>query len=68
MTRNQQANQFSNRLFTRFYVVLVLMLMILGSALQYVLNRMDEAQFIHDIRQVHQPLFASVSQVLSDNG
>jgi signal transduction histidine kinase len=65
MTRNQQANQFSNRLFTRFYVVLVSLLMILGSGLQYVLNRMDEAQIINDIKLIHQPLFASISQVLS---
>jgi len=65
MTRNQQANQFSNRLFTRFYVVLVLLLLFLGSGLQYVLNRMDEAQLIRDIKLVHQPLFASISQVLS---
>jgi signal transduction histidine kinase len=65
MTRNQQANQFSNRLFTRFYVVLVGLLMILGSGLQYVLNRMDEAQLIRDIKLIHQPLFASISQVLS---
>ncbi|WP_223789487.1 ATP-binding protein [Marinicella meishanensis] len=66
MARPVQAAQFSNRLFTRFYVVLVATLIIISSGIEYVLNRMDEADALDQTIQSHQPIFSLVGQLLAD--
>jgi signal transduction histidine kinase len=64
MQAEHQASQFSNRLFTRLYVALVVTLIILGSGLEYVMNRMDEASLVSELKQLNQPVFAAISQSL----
>lgn len=60
-----QASKFSNRLFTRFYVVLVATLIIISSGLEYVLNRMDQADALKQTIASNQPIFNLIEQVLA---
>ncbi len=64
MSEPDKAAQFSNRIFTRLYVVMVVTLIILGSGIEYILNGMDEAEAINDIKQLNQPTFQLISHAL----
>ena len=64
MTQSDKATQFSNRIFTRFYVVMVITLIVLGSSLEYILNQMDEADALEDIKQINQPTFDLIAHAL----
>ena len=64
MTQPDKAKQFSNRIFTRFYVVMVITLIVLGSSLEYILNQMDEADALEDIKQINQPTFDLIAYTL----
>ena len=64
MTQPEKAAQFSNRIFTRFYVVMVITLIVLGSSLEYILNQMDETDALEDIKQINQPTFDLISHAL----
>ncbi len=64
MNQPDKAAQFSNRIFTRFYVVIVITLIVLGSSLEYILNQMDQSDALEDIKQTNQPTFDLISYAL----
>jgi signal transduction histidine kinase len=65
MTRPVQAAKFSNRLFTRFYVVLVATLIVISSGLEYILSRIDQADALEHTIENHQPIFNLLGHVLA---
>ena len=57
--------QFSGRLFYRLYFALVISIVVIGSGLEYMANREDEAERLNSLMKQQKPFFETLEQLLS---
>ena len=57
MNLDTKASKFSGRLFTRLYFTLVVSIIVIGSSIEYFLNRSDESSHLNYVKDLHQTSF-----------
>ncbi len=58
MDSDPKSSQFSGRLFTRLYFALVISIIVIGSSVEYFLDKSDETNHLNYVKDIHRPLFA----------
>lgn len=58
------SQQFSNQLFYRVYLILVVCIIIIGSFLDFFINKIDTDEYIDELINLHQPTFLLITDTL----